>query len=336
MKHILLVEDNTSHSELILRSFEKYSHQYRIGKATSLAEAEQRIPRETPDLILADYRLPDGEGSRLIEISAGRYPVVIMTAFGDEQLAVKTIKAGALDYIVKMPETFSLMPSILTRVFREWDLILQRRLAEEKIQTLLREKESLLKQVHQRIKNNMVTVHSLLSLQAEELSDTFAASALRNAAGRVRGISLLYEQLYRFDDFTAMSMKAYLTSLIDDIKSRFPHMGTIFVQTEIEDLTLSPNFLSNLGMFINELVTNALKHAFNEEDDGRISITAKKNDRTLTVIVEDTGKGLSPAVFDGSKAGFGLNLVNLLAEQTGTSIQHENSNGTRIILTFAL
>ena len=135
---VLLVEDDLSHVELIARAFVPLEHEYTLTAAQSLKQANAVISRRAPDLVLADYRLPDGQGQELIALAAGAFPVVLMTAYGDEKLAVQAIKAGALDYVVKTPEIFSSMPRTVARCLREWDT----QLRHKRMENALRESEA--------------------------------------------------------------------------------------------------------------------------------------------------------------------------------------------------
>lgn len=130
MKQILLVEDEGGHAELISRAFATPDAAYHLTVVPTLAEARSALTAGMPDLALVDNRLPDGWGSSFVEMANGAFPVVLLTAYGSERTAVDTIKAGALDYIVKSPEAFSDMPHVVERALREWDLINERRKAE--------------------------------------------------------------------------------------------------------------------------------------------------------------------------------------------------------------
>uniref|UniRef100_C6DYM9 histidine kinase n=1 Tax=Geobacter sp. (strain M21) TaxID=443144 RepID=C6DYM9_GEOSM len=130
-KRILIVEDDESHAELIRRGFSETSDYYRLTVATSMQEAITRVQTNDFDIVLTDYLLPDGKGVDLVLKSGQTTPVVIMTSHGNEQLAVDAMKAGALDYVVKMPEVFEAMPRIIERALREWDLMLEHKHAED-------------------------------------------------------------------------------------------------------------------------------------------------------------------------------------------------------------
>lgn len=130
---VLLVEDEPAHAELISRAFEDYRDRFVLTVATSLREARAALQPQRPDLVIIDLNLPDGRGTDILirEDEHTPFPVVVMTSHGDEQLAVDTMKAGALDYVVKSEATLCEMPRIAERTLREWRHIAERARAEE-------------------------------------------------------------------------------------------------------------------------------------------------------------------------------------------------------------
>jgi len=133
--HVLLVEDEEPHVELVRRAFTRAGGSLRLTVVGTLAEARASIRRSVPDLVVADLILPDGRG---VELLAGdpaelSYPVVVTTAYGDEQAAVEAMKRGALDYVVKSTEALASLPRTVERALREWDHIVQRRRAETEL-----------------------------------------------------------------------------------------------------------------------------------------------------------------------------------------------------------
>jgi PAS domain S-box-containing protein len=131
---ILLVEDEPSHADLVAHAFQRSDDDARIRVAGTLAQARKALADEAPDLLIADVILPDGRGTELLEKSAaGRFPVIIMTSHGSEELAVDALKSGADDYVVKSPETLAQMPRTARRVLTEWDLRRQHHEAQEQL-----------------------------------------------------------------------------------------------------------------------------------------------------------------------------------------------------------
>jgi PAS domain S-box-containing protein len=130
---ILLVEDEEAHAELVLRAFEAHRSRFSVQVAGSLAQAQDFLSANQPDLVLCDYLLPDGHGIDLISPQDGgrRFPMVLLTSHGDERLAVEAMKAGVLDYIVKSEQTFAQTPHIAERALRQWTHIIERDRAEQ-------------------------------------------------------------------------------------------------------------------------------------------------------------------------------------------------------------
>jgi PAS domain S-box-containing protein len=138
--HILLIEDDPSHAELIRRAFEDRGDESRLTVAHTLAEARMQLRNSQPTLIIADWRLPDGDSSELLikERSDSTPPIVIMTSYGNERNAVEVMKAGALDYIVKSSESMADMPHIAERAIQQWQILKD----QEQMQITLAEREA--------------------------------------------------------------------------------------------------------------------------------------------------------------------------------------------------
>ena len=131
---ILVVEDEEAHAELIRRAFQRGKEPVELAVARTLAEARACLAESTPDLLITDRRLSDGDGIELVPPhDEAEFPVVVMTAFGDEQTAVDAMKAGALDYVVKSEAALSDMPHVADRALREWRFITERKHAEEEL-----------------------------------------------------------------------------------------------------------------------------------------------------------------------------------------------------------
>ncbi len=212
--------------------------------------------------------------------------------------------------------------------------ITEHRLSEERIRSLLSEKELILKEVHHRIKNNMNTVSSLLSLQAGSLKDPAAILAVRDAESRVTSMALLYEKLYRTNDFQRLSVKDYLAALVDEVVANFARGQNIQVRKDLHDFSLDAALIPPLGILINELLTNAMKYAFAGRLRGLLVVTAIKSAGNCIIAVEDDGVGIPDSVSFEHPSGFGLQLVHALAEQLRGTIRIERIRGTRFVLEF--
>jgi PAS domain S-box-containing protein len=205
---------------------------------------------------------------------------------------------------------------------------------EKRIEGLLLEKEVILKEVHHRIKNDMSIVSGLLSLQAGAQADTAARDALAGAADRMRSMEVLYEKLYEAKDGAAISLREYLSGLIGEIGEVFADRREIRIVADLCDIALAPKILSPIGIVVNELVTNAMKHAFVGRGGGTIDIAAESSGGLVRIRVEDDGIGLPEAATAGGSEGFGMQLIRMLADQLGGKIDVSRGGGTRFSLEF--
>lgn len=212
--------------------------------------------------------------------------------------------------------------------------ITERKIAEDEIQKLLEEKELILKEVHHRIKNNMTTVSSLLSLQASTLKEPNAVKALRDAVGRVQSMMVLYDNLYTSQGFLNANLGRYLSSLVGEIMGMFSGGATVRVAMDVGDFSLSTKLLPPLGIIINEILTNTMKYAFKGRAEGSIALSASLRDGTVRIEIGDDGVGLPVGLdFEGSSS-FGLMLIKTLARQLGGRIELERGAGTKYLLDF--
>ncbi len=213
--------------------------------------------------------------------------------------------------------------------------ITENKRAEEKVFSLLREKELLLKEVHHRIKNNMGSIASLLYLQSDSLHEPAAIEAIQDARSRVISMMGIYEMLYKSDDYRSVSTLEYLVDLIEKISSTYARSGKISIIKEIQDFRLDSSLLFPAGMIINELLTNALKYAFPEAMAGSIIIRIQKiSGRTVEISVKDSGVGLPDSSAMAKSRGFGLSLVNMLVQQLRGKLNIIKNGGTEFRITF--
>jgi len=215
--------------------------------------------------------------------------------------------------------------------------VTERKIAEEKIKASLKEKELLLKEIHHRVKNNMAVISSLLGLQADTFDDPRFVKALKNSQNRIRSMVLVHEKLYKAGDFSRIDFADYTRGLVGHI-AQFSNMKkhTVSVAIEAGDILLGIDLSIPCGLIINELVTNAFKHAFPQDQDGKIDIRMQriKQDKFYRLMVSDNGVGLPPHIDINSTTSFGLHLVNLLTQQLGGTLEIEREKGTAINITF--
>lgn len=215
--------------------------------------------------------------------------------------------------------------------------ITERKRHDERIGMLLAEKALLLKEVHHRLKNNMSTMESLLSLHADSVKDAAAVTALQDARGRLHSMGVLYERLFTAENLQEMSIASYLPSLADEVVRMFPVRANLSLETNVEDFQVAVKELTSIGIITNELLTNAMKHAFegrSSTDSCVITLKAVRREGEMIIVVEDNGVGLPSDFHIGRSTGFGFTVVEALTKQLRGAIKIEGGAGTRFVLTF--
>ena len=167
MKHILLIEDEQDHASLVQRALAGEAASFRVSHVETLAAGRALITTDPPDLALVDYRLPDGSGNEFIAWAGDSFPVILLTAYGNERNAVEAIKAGALDYVIKSPEMFADVPHLVERALRDWKNIYERKQAESRLEAI----NHLLATMGSNFSEN---VSRLITLLAREIGAQFA------------------------------------------------------------------------------------------------------------------------------------------------------------------
>ncbi len=220
---------------------------------------------------------------------------------------------------------------VLMGTFRD---ITERKRAEDQIKALLGEKEVLLREVHHRIKNNMSIIASLLAMQADAQEESVVRKALQDAVARIKSMMVLYDKLYRSENFGAISLQDYLPPLLHQVVGLFSYANPVSIHTQVEDILLSPKMLSPLGIILTELTTNAMKYAFPGRSDGTITVTARREAEEVSIIFQDNGVGMPETFCLESSNSFGMQLIDLLVKQLRGSLAIEMQHGAKIKIKF--
>ncbi len=203
------------------------------------------------------------------------------------------------------------------------------------LENSLKEKEILLKEIHHRVKNNLQIISSILSLQAHYLNNNSMEDILKGCRLRVLSLSLLHEQLYHSKDLININFEEYIRALIDNLSTTYLN-GTTDISFDLDFGNISPDLETsiNLGLIINELVSNSLKHAFKGEKKGKISVSLKYtgNSEKMELKVSDNGIGL-PDDFNARKS-LGFELVLSLVEQIKGELEIIKNGKTEFQILF--
>jgi PAS domain S-box-containing protein len=239
----------------------------------------------------------------------------------------------------EFPVEISLSPleteqgTLVTSIVRD---ITDRRQAEERLKASLREKEVLLKEIHHRVKNNLQVTSSLLKLQSASIQDRQAREMFAESQNRIRSMALVHEKLYQSSDLSRIDFADYVRSLAALLFRSFSiDRSHIQLQVEAEELSFSIDTAIPCGLIVNELLSNCLKHAFPEEQEGQIQIGvhAEAGGR-YTLLVRDNGVGLPAHITLEETGTLGLQLVRTLADQLRGSVEIRRGAGTEFRIHF--
>ena len=204
---------------------------------------------------------------------------------------------------------------------------------EEKI----REKETLIKEVHHRVKNNLQTVSSLLSLQSRSIIDKDVKSLLKSSQNRVITMAIVHEMLYMREDLSKIEYKSYVQELAEYlVRSIKGTSSNITLNIDIPNIKLNIDTAIPLGLLINETVTNALKYGIVDEDKGEIHIRLRKAENNEFILnLGDNGKGFPEDITHKNSKSLGLKLIHNLSRQLQGSIMRDLSQkGTHYTIKF--
>lgn len=206
------------------------------------------------------------------------------------------------------------------------------RASEASLRARLLEKETLLREVHHRVKNNLASVESLLNMQATDSNNVETVTALQNAMARVGGIRILYEKLTHNEGQGPLLVKDYVEPLVDSIVSIYESRPGIVVKTRVDEFYLDSKTLFSVGIIINELLTNVMKYAFTGRDAGEAYVSLTMNKQEMILVVKDNGAGLKPAETNKANNGFGLTLISMISKQLNGDFSVVSSNGTENVV----
>jgi two-component system cell cycle sensor histidine kinase/response regulator CckA len=213
----------------------------------------------------------------------------------------------------------------------------ERKLAEEHLRASLAEKEVLLKEIHHRVKNNLQIISSLISLQTDTLSDEKVQGVLSDVRGRIMTMALVHEKLYQTEDLAQLNFADYAASLLNYLwRSYGLAADKVHLNMSFVPLILQVDMAVNCGLILNELVSNAIKHAFPGGSSGEVTVVLEYDPATGTAClsVRDSGIGL-PADLDWRQSSsLGLRLVQMLAGQMRGTVQTCPGSDTEFQIRF--
>lgn len=195
--------------------------------------------------------------------------------------------------------------------------------------------EFLMKELHHRVKNNLQVLSSVLSLQSQSLTDENTLLSIKSTESRINAMALIHRKLYSDNRNTIISTRGYFKELIEFLMSSFGyHTQNLKLNIDIDEIELDVDKAIPLGLIVNELISNAFKHAYGSHENRQLDILVKQYGTELRAVIRDNGKGASEA--NGEEAKFGMRMVNILVRDLKGKLQTATHNGTEHVVIIPL
>lgn len=327
---ILIVDDEPSNLILLGNILESLGHE-----AVSAGSGSGALEKLSPeiDLVLLDVMMPSMDGfevARRIRATQGfaELPIIMVTVLASREDRLKAVQAGANDFITKPIDKLELSVRMAS--------LLKMKEAQDRIRASLKEKETLLREVHHRVKNNLSMVASMLRLQSRRVEEGATVAMFEQAAERVASMSLVHEKLYQSKDLASIRVVDYLEDLVRQLFVTYgSNSPFITLETNIEDVAFGTDTAIPLALMLTELVANCLKHAFPDKRDGviRIQLHSAEPDG-FELRVDDNGVGFPEGLDVRRSKSLGLDLVRIFTRQLHGEMKISEGKGARVSIKF--
>jgi two-component sensor histidine kinase/CheY-like chemotaxis protein len=340
---ILYIDDDPGLRRLVQRELERVGFDCEV--ASGGEEGLVRLAEGGIDAVGLDQTMPGMDGlETLAKIQAREDapPVIFVTASQDSRIAVSALKAGAADYVAKdvgghflallrVAIDNALTARALQTAMREAEAEVRR--ARDRFEALATERAVLLREVNHRVGNSLQLIASMLQLQSNSAASGEIKAALLDARSRVHAVAEVHKRLYTSDDVKSVSLDQYLKALVEDLR-RSSDDGLSNLTIDAEPLNLDPDRAVAIGVIVNELVLNALKHAYpNSHGPIKVGLTCV-NGKHAELSVEDFGIGIRAAA-ETSSTGLGQRIVNAMAQKLRANVaQQPRETGTKVVILF--
>lgn len=322
-------------SEVIFRSFMEYSPIYVFFKDENIRSVRLSRNYET----MLGRPIDELLGKSMDDLFPSD---LAKSMIADDMLIMKEGKTvtveeefnGRVYYTIKFPIHIDGKPSYLAGYTID---ITDRRKDEEKIKKALTEKETLLREIHHRVKNNMQVIISLLKLQAQRIQDKDMKKPFEESEQRIRAMALVHERLYQKDDLSGINFSEYIHNIIRELKVAY-HIDErkVAVKINVEDIVFGVDSAIPCGLIINELITNCFKYAFPEDRSGEVIVNFTKEGNTYNLTIRDNGVGLAAGFDFRQTTTLGMQLVNVLTKQLLGNLQIRTDRGTEAVIAFKI
>jgi len=208
--------------------------------------------------------------------------------------------------------------------------------SNKELRSALADKEVLLKEVHHRVKNNLMVISSLLNLQMRRTTDQEARESLRESDARIMSMAMIHEQVLRSGEYAAIDFTSYINDLLTNIRNSLaPYNQDVRLTVDVEPgIIIGLNQAVILGMIINEIASNSFKHAFQDCEKPEVSISCRRSEDQVQLSIKDNGVGIRDEVDVDDPSSLGIRLVNILVKQLDGTIKYGRDNGSKFTIMF--
>lgn len=213
--------------------------------------------------------------------------------------------------------------------------ITERKLQEKHLKSALSEKEVLLSEIHHRVKNNLQIIDSLIGMQLDGTGSDQAIAVLQDSQNRVKSMAMIHQTLYQSQDFSKVDIATVIGRLVENLTASYA-ASSVSVIIDVDELYLPLDVSIPLGLIVNELVSNAFKHAFGDDREPFVTIICKRGvDESIVLSVSDNGSGLSLPFEEMKHKSLGLRLVSALTQQLKGDLEVKRGNPTEFHIRFS-
>jgi two-component sensor histidine kinase len=347
---VLIAEDEYFVSASIRDALETLGYIV-VGEARDGQQAVALTCSLEPDVVVMDIKMTPLNGIEAARQIQERCPtpIVILSAFQDSELIAQANSVGVGAYLIKPPNMRELECTIAVAIARFDDMrqlrqvnaelreeIAVRKRVERQLNTALQEKEVLLKEVHHRVKNNLQIMASLLYLQAQQVENDNVRDVLQVGRDRIRSMAIVHEELYQAKDLANIEFAHYIRSLSQYLYHAYGiNPETVVLRIEAQKTILTVETAIPCALVLNELLSNALRHAFPNGRPGEIGIEFYEEDQRKWLRFSDNGVGIPEPVNLAQPSSLGLSLVvDLVQKQLHGTLDIQRSPGAAFIISF--
>ena len=312
---LMLIDDQMPILISLKEALEPGGHECILFDLPELALA--RFTSEHYDAVITDLKMPKMDGIEVlkqVQKSKPGTPVIILTGYADTENAMQAVNHGAYAFYQK-PIKIKQFITVLKELDEQLQLSGH---TQQVVNRLVDERAALLAEVNHRVKNNLQVINSLLRMQFRSTSSREAADALLYANNRIHSMALIHDHFYAMEGASAVRLHEYIPVLADELMRYIRPQLSVHFEYDLNTVSLPLDQAIPVGMILNELISNALRHAFPSEHKNRPEIRielVRNHDNEIKVAVWDNGIGLPEGLDSRSEKCVGLSIVRILVTE---------------------